>query len=204
MLNTTLGAAQILILCITTDGIWWKGSKVKLNVHHLLRSSCIVFCRLAMLASRAARPSLNAASSLVLNVDSDLTLQSDCTDSTSQWDSIESNSRLRTLSAFPSLSAAKRTCSAGSSWSRDIRYWVMCSVGGPAGCSLCCCCIVSWASDTESTTVAQSDESWPWKVLKQTEDRTEMGKTACCCCCCFSALGTWSKLQQEMKMCDPG
>lgn len=62
---------------------------MKLQVHDLPRSSWIVFIRLAMEASSADSPSLNAASSLVLNVEPDLALQSDHTDSASHWDSME-------------------------------------------------------------------------------------------------------------------
>lgn len=146
--------------------------QVKLSAHHLPKSSFIVFCRLAMLASRAARPSLNAASSLVSKVEPDLTLHSDVTDSTSHWESVESNKRLRSVpacrphgwtselrqcdwwrsgcddvcsAAFPSLSAC---CS---SWSRDIRYWLMRSVGGCGGSCLCCC-VAAAASDTQLPT----------------------------------------------------
>lgn len=60
-------------------------TKLKLSSSHFLRSSWMVFCRLAMLASRAARPSWNATSSLVLKVEPDLMLQLD-TDSTSHCD----------------------------------------------------------------------------------------------------------------------
>lgn len=197
--------------------------------YHLPRSSLIVFCRLAMLASRADRPSLNAASSLVSKVDPDLVLQSDHTDSTSHWDSVEFSSRPCSFSSrchddwslskhcdwsgrgfcwwaevsaglspccaltsgcdnvslgwtevsflcsstFPSLSAATHTCwvCVGSGWPRDIRYWVMRSVGCSVGSRLCCCWS-NWVSDTElSTTVGQSDEFQLWRVLKGTEKK---------------------------------
>lgn len=205
----------------------YKRCKVKLSAYHLLRSSWIVLCKLAMLASRADRPSLNATSALVSKVESDRVLISDHTDSTSHWDSVEFSggppdwtlskpcdwttwvfwwwaevsaglsprwdltsacssvsfswteaSFLRSC-AFPSLSAATHSSPecVGSSWPRDIRYWVMQSAGRSAGSRRCWCwskcCFVS--RDTElSPTTGTSVVVWLWRVLKHAEERNGM------------------------------
>lgn len=205
----------------------YKRCKVKLSAYHLLRSSWIVLCKLAMLASSADRPSLNATSALVSKVESDRVLISDHTDSTSHWDSVEFSggppdwtlskpcdwttwvfwwwaevsaglsprwdltSACSSVSfswteasflcscAFPSLSAATHSSPecVGSSWPRDIRYWVMQSAGRSAGSRRCWCwskcCFVS--RDTElSPTTGTSVVVWLWRVLKHAEERNGM------------------------------
>lgn len=54
------------------------------TANHLLRSAFRVLCRLAMLASKAAKPLRNSCSSRVLNVDQEVALQSEAKDFISQ------------------------------------------------------------------------------------------------------------------------
>lgn len=127
---------------------------IQLSPDHLLRSSWIVFCRVAMLASRAARPSLNAASSLVSKVEPDLRVQSDHTDSTSHWGRVES----RSCRAGPTSVSVCLRFFVGP---RDLRYSAMRSGAPPTGC---CCSSVAGAGLLVS--VGEPDESRLCRTLK--------------------------------------
>lgn len=124
-----------------------------------------------MLASRAARPSLKAASSLVSKVEPDLTLQSELREIRSQWDSEELKSWRRWFTAEEPTAGSEvsTSLSAGSVWvcvrftsPRDIRYWVIRSDWGSAGSRLC------W----ESVTAGWLDGSLLWILEDKTETLT--------------------------------
>lgn len=184
--------------------LWYREVFKKFKVIQFFRSSWMVLCRLAMLASRAASPSLKAASSWVSKVELDLMLQSEHTESTSYrnlfkrccldgWTSpgqdrlgfcwgVEDTSlcwRCGDISASTGVLLSLSLCG-GSIWFRDIRYWLIRSVGGAAGSLK--------LGGFESLWTQLPDELWLWRSLKCREK--EQWNTECQETSVSPALGT--------------